>query len=582
MFLAPMIGVMEACILLEDKPYPVGSWQNKCTNGNGSAAALIESTLLELHPDSAVKPPYALGYTLPIPLLQLFRKTAGQWSIDQTVVSRLVRTVKDMDRPAVLYFFSTHFGSGNDLERELGADPANLAYTQDGPLHSDTYYGSAIHNWTFATTQTPVTAKRIQAAKAVIAEICRLEPADKAKIKAVTLLGELHHLFPDFESGMGFRQPYRITDYRPESVAGFQRFLRQHFRDVKELNKSINASYPSFEAVQPPSRDIRKEHLSQFTEHIDAYAHGSLPITGWAHIRQAGNAGPAWVHVFRNGEFIGKRPVSLGRQDVLQALPELGDANTGWQLDMDFRSLPPGEYRIDVMLEGRDTPLMHIGTRTILIQARDGRPPAALPQKPLPASSPPTTQTRSHVDQPLDRANYYYNPLVLLWHAFRAQQVTEYIRFFDQVFEDSCLAGTARYTHQIIPFTNAGWDVTKFAIEPSLLNTTPVRLGVSLYGEPTYGNSFIDWYARTPRKRYGVTEFHPLKNMDNRALRKALDMHASHGADFLSFFLEPRWDGELVPRKHNIFSLAPENHQSGSDGLYRSMQEVLNGGGAEK
>ena len=61
-------------------------------------------------------------------------------------------------------------------------------------------------------------------------------------------------------------------------------------------------------------------------------------------MKQPDSTASAWVHVYRNGTFVGKTRVNQGRQDVLAAKPEFGDANTGWQLDLDFRLLPPGEH----------------------------------------------------------------------------------------------------------------------------------------------------------------------------------------------------------------------------------------------
>lgn len=61
--------------------------------------------------------------------------------------------------------------------------------------------------------------------------------------------------------------------------------------------------------------------------------------------------------------------------------------------------------------------------------------------------------------------------------------------------------------------------------------------------------------------------------MDTLAVRSMLKRHAAQGAEFLSFFLEPRWQGKLVARNHNLFSLDPDNAQFGSDSLYQSMQK---------
>lgn len=578
MLLAPMIGVIDPCVAAQAGSAPPGmeDLARSCTGSEGSAAALVESTLSALQPRGSAAGPYPLGYTLPVPLLQLFRQSAdGDWVIDSDLVGRLVRTVRDTDRPLILYLFSTHFSTGALLEKALSTDRANLAQTRDGPLPQGSYYGAPIYNWTLASTQTDLTARRVQATQALLQEMCRLLPRDLAKIKGVTLLGELHHLFPDFESGMGFAAPYRVTDYSPQSVADFRLFLQKQFKRIEQLNRVLGAHYAAFDAIVPPAKDIRTEPLQRYTEHIDSFAHGSLPIAGWAFVQQPAGTPPAWVHVYRNGVFIGKTPVDKGRQDVLQAKPELGDANTGWRLDMDFRRLPVGLHRIDVFLETSPGRLQSLGTRHIAIMDQEQRTPALLPQKTLPASTPADAGLQAHMDMPAEQSSYYYNPLVPLWHAFRGQQVVDYLQFFHGVVNQSCLAGTPHYTHQIIPFTNPGWDAHKYAIQASLRNMEGIRLGVSLYGDATYGTSFPKWYASTGHRGYGVTEFHPLKPMDAPTMQHMLAQHAARGAEFLSFFLEPRWQGQLVARDHNLFSFGPDNAQFGSDRLYQSVQDSL-------
>ncbi|WP_051603106.1 hypothetical protein [Simplicispira psychrophila] len=577
LLLAPMIGVIDSCVLEPSAtaaPSP-SDLRASCSGPEGSAAALLKATLSPLQPQGRAAAAYTLGYTLPVPLLQLFRHSPEGWVIDQDTVGRLVRTVRDNSRPLILYLFSTHFATDAPLEKELALNPANLAQTRDGPLAQSRYYDSAINNWSLASTQTELTARRVQAAQAVLEAICRLPAPDIAKIKGVTLLGELHHLFPNFEAGMGFDAPYRVTDYSPASVAGFQQFLRQQFAGIEQLNRVLGADYAAFDAVQPPSRDIRTEPLQRFTEHIDSFAHGSLPISGWAYVKPTRGAAPAWVHIYRNGVFVGKTPVNQGRQDVLAAKPELGDANTGWRLDMDFRHLPVGQYRIDAFLEATPGRLTHLGTRHIALMGRDQSAPPLLPQQALPASAAADAAQQAHIDLPAEQSSYYYNPLVPLWHRFRQQQVVDYLQFFNGVVNQSCLADTPHYTHQIIPFSNPSWDANKYAIQASLQPMKNIRLGVSLYGNAAYGEVFSRWYGGSGHAGYGVTEFHPLKAMDAPAVQHMLGQHAQRGAQFVSFFLEPRWQGALVQRGHNTFSLDPENAQFGAAALYQSVQQVL-------
>lgn len=181
---------------------------------------------------------------------------------------------------------------------------------------------------------------------------------------------------------------------------------------------------------------------------------------------------------------------------------------------------------------------------------------------------------------PVDESSYYYNPLVPLWHQFRGQQVVDYLRFFNDVVHESCLSNVPHYTHQIVPFANPSWDAHKFAIDASLREQQGIRLGVSLYGDASYGQAFGQWYRAAGHRGYGVTEFHPLKAMNTPTLQRTLDQHAARGAEFLSFFMEPRWEGKLVARGHNIFSFDPDNPQFGSDALYESMRQALSQGTA--
>ena len=338
LLLAPMIGVIEPCILPGTSAQQPTSLQEKCGQAEGSAAALVEATLKELAP-SGIKPQenWELGYTLPVPLLQLFKEQEGEWQIDQPLVDKLARTVRDSERPAVVYLFATHFASHAPLELALASDPSNLAQTREGPMPAGKYYGEPVYYWNIADPQAPVNLRRKEAATAMVNALCALEPRHRRKIRAVTLLGEVHHYFPDFEQGMGFGGPYRVTDYSAVSRTGFRDFLRTRFGTLEALNRAVDGSFASWDDIDPPSKDIRTEPLRHFHEHIDSYAQGVLPVSGWAFRAHRARGSRAQVLVYRNGELAGRAPVHLSRQDVLQAKPEFGDANTGWRVDLDFR-----------------------------------------------------------------------------------------------------------------------------------------------------------------------------------------------------------------------------------------------------
>lgn len=584
LLLAPMIG-LDACLWPTAKAAGAAAadreLEQSCSGPNGSAAALVESTLSALQPAGASRSHYELGYTLNVPLLKLFTERNGDWVIDQELLGRVVRTLRDTERPVILYLFSTHFGQGAPIEDVLAADPANIGWTQEGPLPKGSFYGADIYNWSLAGARTAITARRVQAAQAVLREVCKLEPRQVARIKGITLLGELHQLFPKYEQGMGFEPPYLVSDYSEASKTGFRRFLEGRFGTIGGLNAAMGTRWTSFQQVEPPSRDIRTTPLRDFTEHIDSFAHGFLPIAGWAYLPRPTNSAPPFVRIYRNGEPIARVAAEMGRQDVRQALPELGAANPGWRFDLDFRNLARGMHRIDVFLENTPDELVHLATRRVAILDRSQQAPAALPQKELPASRPADASLKASVDLPADHSSYYYNPLAAHWHAFRAAQVADYLQSFARSLQAPCVAKTQRYTHQILPFAHPAWDQTKFAVDASLEPLDRIGLGVSLYGEPTYGTSFHRWLEASRHRHYGVTEFHPLKAMDPTEFDGMLQQHRKHGVEFVSFFLEPRWRGALVPRSHNLFSLDPDNAKFGSRQLYESVRQLVRGAGAD-
>ena len=572
LLLAPMINVFDACSNPDIDPASIGG----CNRPGGSAAQLMESTLTALGPRVSPNGRFELGYTLQFPLLRLFKLEEGSWVIDQPVIERMVRTLHDNDRPAIVYLFSTHFGLGAPIEPVLAADPGNLAVTADGPMARDTFYDHDIYPWTFSTTGNELTRRREQAVRAVVDELCRLSRRDRGKIRAITLLGELHHLFPNFQSGMGFGGKYLISDYSRASIEGFRAFLVTRFGSVAALNRELGTDYRSFSEVDPPSKDIRTQPTTRYAEHIDSYAHGTLPISGWLHAPTQRPGDALWVRVYRNGGFVGRVRVNLSRQDVFEAHPELGTADVGWRFDLDYSGLPPGIHRLDVILEGLGERWVHLETRRITVMNRSQGTPRPLPEVALPDTVFRDASLLSFVDLPVDQSVYYYNPLVQLWHRFRAGQVVTYLHHFNQQVRDSCLADADTYIHQITPFTNPSWDANKFAVDVALQPFDRARLGVSLYGEPTYGTTFFDWYEHSRHRTYGVTEFHPLRPMSLDEARSMFDHHRRDGAQFVSFFLKTKKLGDAPSGPPYLFAFDPSNPRFSSDRMYETMKTLVN------
>lgn len=578
LLLAPMLNVLYPCIrptAAPAKKNPAASIEEWCGVGRQSAGAVVESTLSALGPRLPANSRLEVGYTMNIPLLGLLQQQGKEWVVDHSTLRKMVLTLVEADRPAIVYLFSTHFGVRAPIEYVLATDPKNLLVSQEGNLPVDKYMGDDVFPWNFTTTDNDITRRRLQVVDAFLEEVCQLPPQQQRKIRGITMLGELHHMFPKLESGMGFHSPYVITDYSAASKEDFRRFLKLRYRHLRSFNQAVGDSYPSFMAIEPPSKDIRRQPLTRFTEHIDAFAHGTFPVAGWTYVPGVPKGQHAWIRIYRNGQYLGRTAIRGGRQDVASAHPEFGTADVGWQFDVDFRKLEVGQHRIDVMLEGTSSELIHLGTRTVAVMGRDQATPPELPQQPLPPHIRDSSAIPSSIDAPIEKSAYFYNPLVSLWHEFRGEQVVNYLAYFDAHIRRSCLRDTPTYTHQILPFINPGWDRHRFAVERSLQPFGQTRNGISLYGEATYGHNFSEWFKTSRLVSYGVTEFHPLRPMSPDEVHAMFESHRLRGADFISFFLQPRgltpgWGLDLYE-----FSFDPDMPTHSSDVLYHSTRAVI-------
>ncbi len=405
-------------------------------------------------------------------------------------------------------------------------------------------------------------------------DVSSVTSADQRQSVGLTVLGELHHLFPDFQGGMGYAGDYLITDYSDVSVAGFREFLRGRFGSIHALNRQMGSAFRSFEDIFPPAKDIRKERLNHFFEHIDAYAQGSFPVAGWLK-RPVHQADTSVISIYVDGVRTGQTAVGLSRQDVFAAHPEFGTADVGWRYELEYARLPSGLHQMDVFLEHKGKPLMRLASRQFAVMARDQRPPQMFTQAALPESVAPDDSTLFHVDSPKDKASYFFNPLAVLWHTFRGQQVNQYLAHFGHLAEQQCIGGSKVFSHQIVPFANPDWDPSKYATDDGLSVPHNMRLGASLYGETSYGRSFEKWFEGSGRSAYGVTEFHPLKPMTSPALNQVLMTHRQNGAVFLSFFINAYGLQDDASYHSNPFSFDPKNRQAGSDALYSAVQDIL-------
>ena len=580
LIIAPMLGGLNACLFKKNElvqHFPNTIYTKACLEDETSASVLVERSLRNISKNTGPVGNLELGYTLNVPLLHLFELQGSELKINKDAVNRIARTIRNVDRPVVLYLFSDHFEVDSPVERALAKNPDNMLVSKYGPMAVDYYYGSKIYPWTFTNIDNQITQLREVAVNAVLNRVCYLPLYAQKRVAGVTMLGELHHMFPDFQGGMGFSGDYVVSDYSERSIRDFRLYLASRYISIDKLNTFLGASFSSFDDVNPPKKDIRKDSLNNYWEHMDAYAHGILPVAGWV----AGGSSTAgqkdWIHLYNNGEFLAKVPAAYGRQDVLAAHPELASSDVGWQFNWRYSDLPPGIHTLDIYLARGSNALVHLGSRQISIMERSQATPRLLPIKPLPQSETPERSLLFQVDQPVALTSYYFNPLAVVWHDFRKYQVSQYLAHFANVARKAskCINPDLIYSHQILPFVNPGWDETKFAVGRDLAVPDNMRMGISLYGEASYGSSFFDWFKHTQRSVYGITEFHPLKAMNAQELNAVFLRHHQNNAQFLSFFAESiGWD-EDPANKPNMFSFEKKNKNAGSDVLFESIKEIF-------
>lgn len=579
LLMAPMVSGLDACLQTPThEPVHTG-----CVGPNGSAADLLNWTFRELGPIQA--PQFQLGYTLKLPLLDFLRAQGDDWVVDAQAIQRVVRTLEQTERPTILYFFSNHFETGAAIEKDLARDPANLAHSPQGPLPIDQYYGARLYPWTVATTDNSLTHRREQVVQALSDALCAMPAPARERIAGITVLGETHQLYPHFENGMGFSSPYVLADYSNASVAGFRAYLKQRFGTLTQLNHALGSQFDTWDAINPPVYNATPTPNSTPLAFLDTYAHGVLPVTGWVAPDPKASLGNGQVRVYVDGRLHSRATIELSRQDVLAALPELGTANVGWRSDIDFSHWSTGPHQIDVLLERANTPLRYLGSRTVNV--RPGAQHLSTPDHGphLPAAWRPalpqakalgSEELRHSLDLPEDKVEIRFNPMAKLWHAYRNQQVVDYLQHFQRLLATSCLGQKTLLTHQLIPYFNPSWDANRYAVDASLEAVPGMASGISLYGEPAYGETFFRWRQSAHRSPYGVTEYHPLQAMSPSQLATALERHRRNGAQFVSMFLEGHFHGILMSEHLNAFAFERTNKGYGSDVLYQSLQKVLN------
>lgn len=542
---------------------------------DGSAAV---NRLLDTLEPGGPKGNVQIGYTATLQLLGLYQRTSKGWEIDEAKVDSFLNVIRKVQRPVVLYFSADHFDSVGPIAAELAKDPVNLMQLRDGKPLELGYFGYRILPYTLSTDPSvPVNHYRFKALEYMARKIRELPQPVQDRIIAYTLPGELHHMFPDFENGMGAYKDIRVTDYSPGSVAGFRQWLQSKYKGIAQFKAQTGLDYASFDVIPAPSKDIRKEKLSGFGEHYDAFADGTLPVGGWL---WDPNQAIERLDLYLDGKLAGPMARGLNRLDVYRAVDNITSPNTGFRYNLDFSNLTAGQHIVQVVAESKGRKYQLANANFVVVPRNQGKMVNLYPRRL--GWMPPTSMlekqgVRFWLDMPAQLQDVYYNPLAKDWNQYRESQVYAQLAVFHERAIAAGLPAAKLFSHQIIPDVNPSWNPQLFASTQTLDGKAPWRQGLNMYGGAT--NS--DWLRGFMNQHqigsgYGAPEFNPQQwKLDGTHLA-ALKAHYDAGATFISPYyfsvINQRFKG-AAEHGVNRMELSPDNPKDGSDKFYKAIVE---------
>lgn len=546
-----------------------------CAAAGKNAAARIEHALSALGPASSPSGNYQLGYTLDVPIFRYFKKVNGQWVFDSASLQTNLTTIADVNRPVVIYLSSNHFADTNiALSNELAKDSANLMWNRDGPMPAGNYYSVSTYPWTLVNQAATLTTMRIAAFKAAVAAICAMPQAAQAKITAVSVLGEVHELFPGVEVGPGFNIPaYASTDYSPVAVNGFRAWLSGRYGTIDQLNHDLGATFTDWSAVNPPAHDIHSEQLTSYFDHIDSSAAGFVPVMGWIYDKQAR---PLALSVYLDGKLVGAPQLGLNRTDATDANPQIGDPNVGYRLDLDFRTLAFGNHTLELLVSINGGPKLRVYRQSLVVGDRAQDMPPQIAYVDTGAAQLQDADLTVAVDAPADGQTLYYNPLADLWLQYRNQVVRSYLEQFAGILAGSCIPPSKVFSHQVTPSLYGSWNGDLLAADASKLPSALYNQGTTLYGGAAFGSAFLAMKKRLGWDRYSVSEMNPSVPLSDANYAAMFEMHRTNGAVFVApYYLSMVPDRLKGVTGLNKYRVSPDNTLDGANLYWASMQRLL-------
>lgn len=506
-----------------------------------------------------------VGYTTGIDLLSLYREQDGAWQLDLSRLQQQLDMARRIGRPVVIHLRGNHFASVSPLAKVLAKDPANLMTYQDGRIADGRYFESTLLPFTLLTDhKIPVNTYRFQALREAAKLIGKFNEDYPGLLVAVALNGETHHLFEDLRNGTGSFAGIKITDYSPAAQEQFRVYLRQKGWDLDRLNAVFGTSFSSWPSVFPPARE---EKSAEVWEYFDSYARGTVPIYGWV----TADGGVEPPKIFLDQCYIGDATYGVNRMDVYDAVPAVTTPNVGFRFDLDYSTLPSGDYLLQVIVKTKNNGVKELGRRNIKIVNAFAPEPADVRCERLSKLPEESKNVAGYVDGPTDSVELRFNPLAALWEEFREEQVISFVENMASIAAGAGLDKKYLFSYQSQPWLYGGWNDVLFAASDAILKSQAMRPGLTLYGGITMSDLP---YRSIPGLAYGVPEFHPLMGKDVCAPYASLVQHFNRGAVFVSPYYMSILHTATGLSEHQQFLIGPGNRQRGSDHLYNAIRAM--------
>lgn len=548
-----------------------------CAKAGANAAARIIPALDAIGPIFSPSHKYALGYVLDVPLLRYVSGHSGNWEVDAHALQTTINTIAEVNRPVVVYLSLNHFAEvATQVATELAKDDRNLMYTPRGPLRGNSYYVVSVHAWTLANKDAPITKLREQLFGAATKAICNLNAKARERISAISLLGEVHQLFPDLMHGVGYQSPIEETDYSPASTNGFRTWLRARYPSIADLNAAVGGHFSSFDKVNPPARDAIQRGGDPLT-HLDASASGKLAVYGWLY--DPSGKIPT-VNLYIDGRQVAQEPADLNRTDVPQADPSVNTPNVGWHFDYDYTALSLGAHILELSTKTADGHIVRFGERRFFVTG-SRRPGVAIGPETvaIPVGSLSNAGLRLAVDGPTPELKVLYDPLAKLWLEYRNVQVRQYYEMFAGILEHSCVPRNLVFSHQITPQLNATWNPDLMAVSASQAPDPLYLPGATLYGGAAFGQAFLRFKQQDGWGQYGVSELHPQFHLSRDRMEAMFEQHRVNGARFVAPYFISILPDRVKPADNDLIRLkiSPNNPHAelGSSALYAAMVDIM-------